>query len=308
MGPTGAFLNAKRKSDTSKNKSVGNSRFPEAQALLVSRPHPLVPESIDPKLVPSMKKSVLSLAAVTIGFALFSPAAHAVNFGPASYVQAAANPADLYGGGFSFSSYYLQTFENLPQGQTNNTNINLNSGSTTVSFTQSQLASTFSGGTFNDSVDGDDGVIDGSGSRGNDLFFSNGAAGITFTFSGSLPTHAGIVWTDGPTKFSNATISFEAFDNLGNSLGIVTSTGNMDLNYLGGTAEDRFFGAANASGIKSIKIWHSANNGSDGIEVDHFQYGFASTTQPNRTPDAISTLGALAFCVLGLTAFRRRLA
>lgn len=238
---------------------------------------------------------------------LISPAARAVNFGPAGYLQAPANPASLYGGGVSFSSYYLQNFENLPTGQTNNTNINLNSGSTTVTFTSSQLASTFLGGAYNDSVDGDDGVVDGSGKTGNDLFSSNGAAGITFTFNGSLPTHAGIVWTDGPTTGSNATISFEAFDNLGNSLGIVTSTGNMDLNYGGGTAEDRFFGAANASGIKSFKIWHSANNGSDGIEVDHFQYGFESQTQTNRTPDALSTFGALAACVLGLGALRRRL-
>ena len=52
-----------------------------------------------------------------------------------------------------------------------------------------------------DSVDADDGVIDGSGLGGHSLFTGSGLTGITFTFNqttlGAFPTKAGLVWTDG---------------------------------------------------------------------------------------------------------------
>jgi hypothetical protein len=51
-----------------------------------------------------------------------------------------------------------------------------------------------------DSVDADDGAIDGSGTGGHTVFGA-GIPGITFTFDavalGHLPTQVGIVWTDG---------------------------------------------------------------------------------------------------------------
>ena len=54
---------------------------------------------------------------------------------------------------------------------------------------------------IHDSVDPDDGAFDGSGLLGDDYFSRSGSTGIVFTFSaavlGALPTHAGLVWTDG---------------------------------------------------------------------------------------------------------------
>ena len=69
-------------------------------------------------------------------------------------------------------------------------------------------------------MDADDGSIDGSGTAGRSFFSGSGPAGISFTFDavalGVLPTHAGLVWTDG-----FGTTRFEAFDAANQSLGVV---------------------------------------------------------------------------------------
>ena len=141
----------------------------------------------------------------------------------------------------------------------------------------------FAPGGITDSVDGDDGAIDGSGTAGHSFFSGSGAAGITFTFDkavlGSLPTHAGIVWTDG-----SGTLSFDAFDENGVSLGAIGPVSEAgvfpDDNFGGGTAEDRFFGAQNDNGISKIFI----SNTDGGIEVDHLQYGAVSAIEPPPPP------------------------
>jgi uncharacterized repeat protein (TIGR01451 family) len=119
-----------------------------------------------------------------------------------------------------------------------------------------------------DSVDGDDGTIDGSGAGGRSFFFGAGSTGITFTFSaaalGSLPTQVGIVWTDG-----GGTTTFEAFDAAGASLGVIGPVAIADGSISGTTGEDRFFGVTHSGGISAIRI----SNSSGGIEVDHLQYG-----------------------------------
>jgi hypothetical protein len=157
-----------------------------------------------------------------------------------------------------------------------------------------------------DSVDEDDGVIDGFGSSGGSLYSGGSLRQIDFTFSaaalGALPTHAGIVWTDvgftdGPLGFGD--VRFEAFDAIGNSLG---STGPFLLGdglANGGTAEDRFFGVAYTGGISSIRI---SMPGSSDWEVDHLQYGIASTVPE---PASIA-LVASGLAVIGLRARRRR--
>ena len=143
-----------------------------------------------------------------------------------------------------------------------------------------------------DSVDADDGAIDGSGLGGHSLFSGDGATGITFTFSqptlGTFPTQVGIVWTDG-----NGTTTFEAFDSLGASLGTIGPVSIADGSNSGTTAEDRFFGVQFAGGISAIRISNSAG----GIEVDHLQYGlYASAVvspcgiaTPTPTATAIAT-------------------
>ena len=126
-----------------------------------------------------------------------------------------------------------------------------------------------------DSVDEDDGAIDGSGATtagGGQAIWARGNPGIEFSFDaavlGALPTHAGIVWTDG-----SGTWTFEAFDGVGASMGTITA-GLGDGTFLGTTADDRFFGAINLAGISRIKIM---NPGGGGIEVDHLQYGSAAS-------------------------------
>ncbi|MBC8139576.1 MAG: PEP-CTERM sorting domain-containing protein, partial [Fibrella sp.] len=112
---------------------------------------------------------------------------------------------------------------------------------------------------------------------------------------GTLPTHAGLVWTDG-----SGPIQFEAFDALGGSLGIIDAS-HADGSSSGTTAEDRFYGVTNAGGISSITI----RNGG-GIEADHVQYG---TLQDVVTVPEAGTLpllgGALGLCA-GAFVVRRR--
>ncbi|HVE66703.1 MAG TPA: hypothetical protein VNC59_08980 [Thermoanaerobaculia bacterium] len=128
-------------------------------------------------------------------------------------------------------------------------------------------------GGLTDSVDADDGAIDGSGTNGRSVFGS-GTPGITFIFDaptlGALPTQVGIVWTDG-----SGTTSFEAFDSMGASLGTFGPVAIADGSFGGTTAEDNFFGVSFPGGISSIRISNTAG----GIEVDHLQFGsFAGAT------------------------------
>jgi len=184
----------------------------------------------------------------------------------------------------SFSYFHLEDFEdhlfNTP-GVTGSAG-----GVTSVVF----------GPLIHDSVDTDDGVLDGSGLNGDDYFASNGNAGITFTFSaavlGALPTHAGLVWTDG-----EGATTFEAFDHLGASLGVVT-VNIAGAAVSGQTAEDRFFGAIDPLGISAIKI----SNASGGIEIDHVQYGLAAAVPEPET----YALMAGGLGLLGFVARRRR--
>lgn len=130
-----------------------------------------------------------------------------------------------------------------------------------------------------DSVDGDDGYPDGgapdSGSAHpcfmcRSFFNGSGAQGVDFTFDeavlGALPTHAGLVWTDGA---GNVTVAFTAYGADGGVIDTQVVTGIGDPANTGATAEDRFFGAVYPSGIKRITLKHT----SGGIEIDHLQFG-----------------------------------
>jgi len=182
--------------------------------------------------------------------------------GPKPYTS--FSDSDLNGIDFSGGYFHLEDFEdNL-----------LN-----VPGVSASAGAPFAPGGITDSVDADDGATDGSGTAGHSFFSGSGASGITFTFDklalGSLPTHAGIVWTDGL-----GTITFDAFDENGVSLGQIGPASEAgvfpDDNFSGGTAEDRFFGAQNDNGISKIFI----SNTDGGIEVDHLQYGAVSAEPP----------------------------
>jgi hypothetical protein len=141
----------------------------------------------------------------------------------------------------------------------------------------------FTNGSSTDSVDKDDGVIDGNGKNGHSYWSSYSPLAFTFTFSaavlGSLPTMAGLVWTDvgqvssGTPKYGN--VMFEAFDQNGVSLGAIGPFAVGDGEDTGQTAEDRFFGVEYDGGISKIKMWMT--NSVD-FEVDHLQYGGADLT------------------------------
>lgn len=167
------------------------------------------------------------------------------------YLSAADSP---YNSG-DYTYFYLEDFED---GLLNTPGVTGSPGGVT---------SVVFGPSIHDSVDGDDGAIDGSGLDGDSYFYSPGANGINFTFDdtvlGTLPTVAGVVWTDGAgsTTFS----AYDAADNLLDTLTLSIA----DASFSGTTGEDTFFGITNSAGISRIFI----SNSSGGIEVDHLQYG-----------------------------------
>ncbi len=147
---------------------------------------------------------------------------------------------------------------------------------------------------FTDSVDADDGSIDGFGTDGHDYWTSAGLTGspaARFEFDlktlGALPRSVGIVWTDGN---ADTTTFFEAFGPDGRSLGMMEFVELDDGRGQGGTGEDRFMGVIFDGGISAIELRADLGR----IELDHVQYG-------NLVP-APGALGLLTLAGL----FRRR--
>ena len=199
---------------------------------------------------PSLKgTNLFRYIACVLGLSAFGSVALAQTFiGPSSYLCSQDSPWDTSAPGFQ-----LEDFED---GVLNVTGV-VGNGSPTGP------------GGLTDSVDCDDGLIDGSGTQGRS-YFGSGGPGLTFTFTAPFPQLAGIVWTDGVHNTSANSIHFEAFAPDGTRLGQIDG-GHADTSQVGGTAEDRFYGVVNASGIQRIRIWQTS--GCCGIEVDHLQFG-----------------------------------
>ena len=142
------------------------------------------------------------------------------------------------------------------------------------------LVSILFGPTAHDSVDADDGVLDGSGLNGDDFFNLDGVQGIKFVFNrqilGHYPTHVGVVYTDGAGQ-----TYYEAFDGNGASLGVRGPFSFPDTSHFGEVTNDFFLRSYSSSGISAIRIW-SINGG--GVEVDHLQYGYQSNGAVNSAP------------------------
>jgi hypothetical protein len=166
-------------------------------------------------------------------------------FGPCPYTCFNHSPFQA----LTCDSFQLETFE---------------SASLTVTGVTISTGERIGPGGLTDSVDCDDGTIDGSGQNGGSWFFSTE---VTFTFNattlGGLPTHAGVVWTDGTGPGS-----FVAFDENGQPLGTNGPVALGDGGFFGTTEDDRFFGVVYNGGISAIQI---INGG--GVEVDHLQFG-----------------------------------
>ena len=185
------------------------------------------------------------LAASLAGVCLTGTTLAGVTLGPTPYLSAADSPFN------GMSGWVLEDFEDAE--------LNILGAS-------ANLGGVIGPSGVTDSVDGDDGAIDGSGSGGHSYFYSPGANGISFTFDAALigeaPVAAGIVWTDGGGE-----VTFEAYDTNDMLIGALTAT-HADGSFGGTTGEDRFYGVEHAAGIGRIYI----RNAAGGIEVDHLQY------------------------------------
>jgi hypothetical protein len=173
---------------------------------------------------------------------------------PVGYRSFAGSPFN----GVSLPGYFH--LENWEDGLVNTPGVTPSSTST---------GSSFPG--FEDSVDGDDGVVDGTCSKPAgrcDSGFANGEISFTFEVEllGGLPTHVGIVWTDGGF---GADVTFEAYDAANVLIGTRTVPGLGDNSNFGTVEEDRFFGVVASGGVRRIVV----RNTGGGIEVDHLQYG-----------------------------------
>lgn len=226
-----------------------------------------------------------------------------VFYGPTPYSQVSDSP--FSGGGFDY--FHLEDFEDG----------SFNTPGVSMSFTGATIAVVTTPGGAIDSVDADDGDLDGRGRRGHSLFLGgpDGASTVvTFTFDaiglGRLPTNAGLVWTDsgrpntgdvfGEPGYGFAIVSFEAFDSLGVSLGTIGPSNVGDGRTDGLTTEDRFFGAYNAVGISKISL---TINSAD-WEMDHLQYG-AEQQQAQEVPEPCSAILALMGALGGCRLMRR---
>lgn len=213
-----------------------------------------------------------------------------IMYEPSAYTSFADSP--FYPGTPS-TYFYLQTFEP--------------GNSATPGYSSPTSGFVSSPSQFSDSVDADDGAINGSGNGGYAWYSANATSTMTFVFDanvlGTLPTHVGLVWTDvgivssGGLGVTNVTFSAYAADN--SLIGTTSGLGLGDGNALGGTAEDRFFGAYSAGGIARIEM--SVSNSVD-WEVDHLQYG---TLNPVPEPEQW-LLMALGLAGVATVARRRR--
>lgn len=136
-----------------------------------------------------------------------------------------------------------------------------------------------------DSVDGDDGVIDGSGNGGHSYFCNDPATGVVINFAMPVAA-AGAVWTDGDRGVS---VEVEAFDIDANSLGKTVAGDFADNSFFGETAEDRFFGIRSSAGIASLSITNVGRGA--GIEIDHVRW---DTKAAPALPDANELCSAIA--------------
>jgi len=219
-----------------------------------------------------------------------STLAEPIFFGPTPYLSSADSPFDLSGLG---TTMFLEDFED---GELN-----------TPGILYADLLP-FRPGPFQnvDSVDADDGVIDGSGLRGHSARSNFGvctdgeppncwsSGGVTFDRDelGWLPTAVGIVWTDGwPTDG----VQFAFTNSAGHTVFREDRFFLADNNFMGGTDEDRFFGVIDPNGIAAFHL--EAGRGADepgfSFEVDHLQYGLF-VPEPAASAMMLFAIGAMS--------------
>jgi len=223
--------------------------------------------------------------------------AEPIFFGPTPYLSAADSPFDLSGLG---TTMFLEDFED---GELNTPGI------LTTSLRPFSPNPPFE---VVDSVDADDGMIDGSGLEGHSARASDGictdsdpgncwtTGGVSFDRDelGWLPTAVGIVWTDGSPMDG---VTFAYTDSTGRNVFRGEQFFLGDDSFMGETGEDRFFGVVDPVGIAGFYLEAgglSADEPGFDFEVDHLQYGLF-------VPEP--ALGALGiFGIVGLWLFSAR--
>jgi hypothetical protein len=213
-----------------------------------------------------MCSKLASIVAVVLAFIGNSSIRAGVVFlGPTPYLSAADSPFDLS------SKFYLEDFED---GALNTPGV-------------SGRMSFYRGFPFVDSVDADDGAIDGFGNAGGSVRALDGictntippicSTSVLFEFSddafGQLPNAVGLAWTDGLPS-DTFTLAVYGRDGLLVDAAIYSGLGDeRGTDDDGLTGEDRFFGAIYGPGIGYVFI---RQRGLDGyFEFDHLQYGVA---------------------------------
>jgi hypothetical protein len=202
--------------------------------------------------------------AIALGLITSSATQAATPLGPSPYLSFADSPFV----GTNFSYFYLENFED---------------GALNVPGVSADKGVVSGVGVYTDSVDADDGHIDGTGNYGHSWALYNDVTdAVNFLFDktalGILPTHVGLVWTD--LHPGTGYVQFMAYDAAGNSLGSAINAYVGDGTTLGGTAEDRFFGFISQSGISRISMTTTPGMT---WEVDHLQYGVAAVPEPAST-------------------------
>ncbi|MDC0937061.1 hypothetical protein OAS39_12310 [Pirellulales bacterium] len=195
--------------------------------------------------------------------------------GPIPYLSAADSPFPIDG---SNPTFFLEDFEdgvvNLP-GISDAANRIFSNGLRAPSSTT-------------DSVDGDDGAIDGSGTGGWALRGglsgpfgpSSGVNGLNLRFEfsadelGFYPNAFGIVWTDGTPP---SRVNIGAWNDQLIPIGGDGAGGLGDSSILGETMEDRFFGFTTNESIAVLVVSISHLGKPEDFElfteIDHIQYG-----------------------------------
>ncbi len=198
--------------------------------------------------------------------------------GPTPYLSVADSPFDMSGLGTSF---FFEDFEDgsfdLPLGAT----------------TSSGYA-VLSPDPITDSVDADDGVIDGSGNSGHSLrppvitlnptnpptWLQSLVLSFDFNVLGFSPNALGFVWTDGAAEtepfFANYLTCIVYQEDGGIDFVNWNAANFLDSSDMGETAEDRFIGVRTTGTIARVQISMSQVGDTfiEQFEIDHIQFGY----------------------------------
>ncbi|MFO0875467.1 MAG: hypothetical protein U0575_16065 [Phycisphaerales bacterium] len=201
-----------------------------------------------------------SLAAVSATILASAAAAQTAFLGPTPYLSKADSPFDLNDLGYTF---VLEDFED---------------GTLDLPGVFLSVGSVKGPGPTTDSVDADDGAIDGVGTNGHSWGAPAGSVlfiGFDDVALGGLPTHVGFVWTDGGP---NAGVTIVALGPNGSFLGQFLPT--LGDAFDGTVGDDRFIGITNPGGISAITI----SNVLGALEIDHIQFELPIPSQAAFIP------------------------